>query len=271
MSDQLFSYKNSLISYHRFGEGKNILVAFHGYNQTGAEYAYFEEAIGHYFTVIAIDFFWHGHSRWVEKEDFTDEDMKNIFTGIARQEHLHAERFSVCSFSMGARLARALVRNFAHRIDHFILLSPPTFSFNSFLNFTTNNPFGLALFRYFVNTPGALQNWVEQLKRMKILNRSIYVFTSKFVGKPERVEKVFNTWYAQRKLQTNFKTFARIIDQHGINIVLIVGENDAITPPKRMISYIKKLKNHRIFILRKKHELATPETRKVLEELFGKN
>ncbi|MES2689982.1 MAG: alpha/beta hydrolase [Bacteroidota bacterium] len=271
MSQRLFTYKNSLVSYHRFGEGGQVLIAFHGYNQTGAEYAYFEETLGAYFTIIAIDFFWHGQSRWTEKDDFSDEHMKQIFTGIAQQEDLHAKRFSVCSFSMGARLARALVRNFAERIDHFILLSPPTFSFNSFLNFTTNNPFGLALFRYFVNTPGALQSWVEKLKKLKILNRSVYVFTSKFVGKPERVEKVFNTWYAQRKLQTNFKTFANTLDRHDIKVVLIVGENDAITPPQRMISYIKKLKHNKVFILRKKHELATPETRKVLEELFGKN
>jgi hypothetical protein len=35
-----------------------------------------------------------------------------------------------------------------------------------------------------------------------------------------------------------------------------------------MIKYISKLKNRRIFILQKKHELATPETKRVFEELF---
>lgn len=96
----------------------------------------------------------------------------------------------------------------------------------------------------------------------------MYVFTSKFVGKQERIEKVFNTWYAQRKLKTNFKTFAQILNNSNINVVLIVGKNDSITPPKGMIKYINKLKNRRIFILQKKHELATPETKRVFEELF---
>lgn len=268
MDKNLFLYKNSRISYHRFGTGKNVLVAFHGYNQTGKEYAYFEGVLGKKFTIIAIDFFWHGDSVWQEVEDFLDEDMQSIVNGIAKQEDLHAEKFSVCSFSMGARLARALVRNFAHRIDYFILLSPPTFSFNKFLNFTTNNPLGLNLFKYFVNTPGALQSWVERLYHWKILTRSVYVFTSKFVGKQERIEKVFNTWYAQRKLKTNFKTFAQILNNSNINVILIVGKNDSITPPNGMIKYISKLKNRRIFILQKKHELATPETKSVFEELF---
>lgn len=269
MSQHRFSYLNSTISYHRFGSGKEVLVAFHGYNQTGAEYAYFEEVLGEYFTIIAIDFFWHGSSKWNEKFDFTDEHMKAVLDGIAKQEDLHAQRFSVCSFSMGARLARALVRNFAHRIDYFILLSPPTFSFNKFLNFTTNNPLGLAFFRYFVNTPGALQNWVERLHKWKILNRSVYVFTSKFVGKQERIEKVFKTWYAQRKLKTNFSKFAKTLNNHQIKVVLIVGKKDSITPPHKMVKYIRKLNNRRIFILQKKHELATPETKRVFARLFG--
>lgn len=269
MAHRLFAYRNSVISYHRFGNGSNVLVAFHGYNQTGAEYAYFEDALGHYFTIIAIDFFWHGESRWNEKDDFTDRDMKAIVTGIAAQEQLHQARFSVCSFSMGARLARALVRNFADRIDHFIMLSPPTFSFNRFLNFSTNNPLGLALFRYFVRTPGALDKWVERLKKAGILNRSVYVFTSKFVGKPERVEKVFRTWYAQRKLQTDFGEFARTLNRHGIRVMLIVGKNDAITPPAGMIRYVSRLKNREIYVLAKKHELATEETQAVFRRIFG--
>lgn len=269
MSGRIFRYKNSMVSYHRFGSGGQVLVAFHGYNQTGAEFAYFEDVLSHKFTLIAIDFFWHGSSRWEESHDFTDHDMRNIVDGIAKQEDLHAQRFSVCSYSMGARLARALVRNFAHRIDHFIMLSPPTFSFNTFLNFTTNNPLGLSTFRYFVNTPGALQRWVQRLHRWRILNRSIYVFTSKFVGRQDRIEKVFKTWHAQRKLKTNFRKFATLLDQHNIRVVLIVGESDSITPPERMIRYVSRLKHGVVFTLKKKHELTTPETKAVFEKLFS--
>jgi pimeloyl-ACP methyl ester carboxylesterase len=264
-----FKYKNSIVSYHRIGTGSEVLVAFHGYGQTGEAYAYFEDVLGERFTIIAIDFFWHGSSEWHEPFDFTDLHMKELLDGIARQENLHAQRFSVLSFSMGARLARALVRNFAARIDYFILLSPPTFSFNRFLNFTTNNPIGLAAFKYFANTPGALLNWVERLHKIKILNRSVYVFTSKFVGKQERIQKVFKTWLAQRKLTTNFSKFAKLLDHHNIKVVLIVGKKDAITPPYQMIKYVRKLKNKRIFILQKKHELATPETKHIFTKLFS--
>ncbi|MCZ2140199.1 MAG: alpha/beta hydrolase [Bacteroidia bacterium] len=265
-----FNYLQSVITYHRYGKGTNTLVAFHGYNQTGAEFAYFEDVLGEYFTIIAIDFFEHGGSKWNETFDFTDKHMKEILEGIALQENILNKRFSVCSYSMGARLARALVRNFPHKIDYFILLSPPTKIFNRFLSFTVNNPVGLSLFQYFVKHPQALQNWVKRLHQLKILNRSIYVFTSKFVGRRNRIEKVYKTWFAQRKLKTNLRSFSNLLNQHNITTILIVGKSDNITPSRSALTFMKKIKNKRIFILPKKHELATPETRQVFSQLFNK-
>ncbi|MES2558615.1 MAG: alpha/beta hydrolase [Bacteroidota bacterium] len=267
---RLFHYKNSPVSYHRFGQGTEILVAFHGYNQTSAEFLYFEDVLSEQFTIIAIDFFWHGQSEWRESEDFTEYDMKMIVMGIKRQEHIEASRFSVCSFSMGARMARALVRSFPSHINYFILLSPPTFAFNRFLNFTTNNPIGLWTFRYFVRNNQSLMNWVKRLNKAGVLNRSVYIFTSKFIGKPDRLEKVFKTWFAQRKLTTNFDSFARLLNEHKIRTILIAGGEDTITPPKRMITYIQNLKLGQVFLISAKHELATVAAKQILAELFQK-
>lgn len=269
MQQNIYIYKNSPVSYYRFGKGKEILVAFHGYDQTGKDYLYFEDVLSGHFTVIAIDFFRHGKSEWREAEDFTEEDMREIVLGIAKQENLFARKFSVCSFSMGARMARALVRTFPERIENFILISPPTFLFTGFLNFTTNTYFGLSMFRYFVKNNNALLQWVKLMNKAGILNRSVYVFTSKFIGRRERLEKVFKTWYAQRKLLTDFSLFAKLIDRYNINVILIVGKNDPITPPHKMIRYIRKLKHRKIFIMPQKHELATEETKRIFKKLFS--
>ena len=269
VEQKIFIYKNSPISYYRFGNGEKVLVAFHGYDQTGKDFRYFEDVLTAHFTVIAIDFFWHGRSEWRETEDFTEDDMKNIVSGIAGQEHIVVRKFSVCSYSMGARMAWALVRTFPDRIEHFILLSPPTFSFNRFLNFTTNTFFGLRLFRYFLHNNKRLTGWVKILNTLKILNRPVYIFTSKFIVSAERLEKVYKTWYSQRKLRTDFGTFAKLINGYQIHVVLIAGKNDAIAPPQKMIRYIRKMKNRKIFIIRKKHELKTQETKALFEKLFA--
>ena len=265
---RLFYYNHSPVSYRRFGNGKDVLVAFHGYNQSSADFLFFEDVLSEKFTVLAIDFFWHGQSEWHEQEDFTEYDMKMIVVGIQRQEQIDASHFSVCSFSMGARMARALVRSFPSRIQYFILLSPPTFAFNRFLNFTTNNPIGLWTFRYFVRHNRKLMDWVRWLFKARILHRSVYIFTSKFIGKPDRLEKVFKTWYAQRKLTTNFGSFARLLDKYPIQTVLIAGKDDTITPPANIIRYVQQLQNGRVMLIDNKHELTTPAVKEALRTLL---
>jgi pimeloyl-ACP methyl ester carboxylesterase len=267
-SSRLFLYKNSVVSYLRYGQGKDVLVAFHGYGQTASDFLYFEEVLSKHYTVLAIDFFWHGQSMWREQQDFTEDDLKQIVVGIKAQENLTALKFSICSFSMGARMARALVRSFPHRIHHLIFIAPPTFAFNRFLNFTTNTKLGLFLFQYFIKHQGSLSKWVHRLNKARILNRPVYVFTSKFIGQRNRLQKVFDTWYAQRKLTTDFDAFFALVDHHGIRTTLIAGTLDSITPPKQMAARITKLKNGRVFLLNQHHQLTTPQIRQVLHNLL---
>ncbi len=262
-------YKNSVVSYLRYGHGPEVLVAFHGYGQTAADFLYFEEVLSEGYTVLAIDFFWHGQSQWRESEDFTEEDLKQIVVGIKAQENLSAERFSICSFSMGARMARALVRSFPHRIHHLIFIAPPTFSFNLFLDFTTNTKLGLFLFRYFLKNQGSLSYWVQQLHKARILNRPVYVFTSKFINANHRLQKVFDTWFAQRKLKTDFKDFFEMVEQYEIRTTLIAGVQDSITPAKRMAARITKLKRGQVYLLHQHHQLTTPHIRQMLHKLLN--
>ena len=81
--------------------------------------------------------------------------------------------------------------------------------------------------------------------------------------------KKYTVPLSQKKLRTNFDLFARLIDDYDIQLILIAGKNDKLTPPHRLIKYVRKLKNRKIFLLPKKHELQTPETRHVLKNIFG--
>ena len=272
LSQRIYLYKNTPVSYYRFGEGKEYLVAFHGYGQSGADYAYYEQVLKKAFTVIAIDFFGHGKSVWMEKEDFTELDMREIVIGIARKEQLFARKFSVCSFSMGARMARALVRTFPERIKRVIFIAPPTPAFHYFLNFTVRTTMGVWLFKLFIKRNNLLIQIVNLLHKVGILNRAIKVFTTKFINREDRLNHVFNTWYAQRNLTTNFTTFAKLVNKHQIEVILVIGKYDFITPSDSNVSYIKrKIKYHKVIELPQKHELQSVHIAQAADEIFISN
>jgi pimeloyl-ACP methyl ester carboxylesterase len=268
MHPRLFIYQHSPISYYKYGQGHRYIVAFHGFGQSGLFFQYFEETLGNEYTIIAIDFFWHGSSQWVESRDFAEEDMREIVIGIARQEQIFARKFSILSFSMGARMARALVRTFPERIERVVFIAPPTQYFNHFLNFTVGTWFGLFMFRYFLKNNHRLQWWIIFLNKVGVLNRSVKIFSLKFIANTELLTKVYQTWFSQRKLRTNFKKFATLVDTYHIEVILVAGKNDTITPPTQMIRYIKQLSKRRLFLIPIKHELQTTAVSHVLSKIF---
>lgn len=266
---RLFQYRSSPVSYHRFGEGKDLLLAFHGYDQTGAAFLCFEETLGKYFTVIAIDFFWHGRSEWNEEGDFTVQHLQALVSGILQQEELTQERFSVCAYSMGARMARSMASAFPGRVEHVLFLSPPSFVFNRFLDLATNSWLGLRLFRHFVRRNDHLLSVLNTLHWLRLLNRTVYLFSHRFVEQQVRMEKVYRSWYAQRKLQSGAQTFARLAAQYEMRITLIAGVQDAITPARTISRYVRSFPHHRVYLVKKGHELHSPETQRILSTLFG--
>jgi pimeloyl-ACP methyl ester carboxylesterase len=170
---------------------------------------------------------------------------------------------------MGARMARVLVQTIPESIERLILLSPPTIEFNQLVNFTTGTLLGSLVFKYVATNHSMLVVWLQRLHRWKILNRSVYLYSSKNIGEKQRMTKVYKTWTAQRMLRTNLAQIARLANKHKIELILIAGKNDALAPPYKMIKYIRNLfQKHKVFLVRKKHELVTPETIHLLRKLL---
>lgn len=269
LKQQIYQYKNSPVSYYRYGCGKEVIIAFHGYNQTGADFAPIAEALQHKYTFIAIDFFWHGKSEWQEPHDFTETNLRELVLAIIAQEQQLMKKITVCGFSMGARMARVLAHAIPERIARLILLSPPTIEFNQLVNFTTGTLLGSLVFKYVATNHSMLVVWLQRLHRWKVLNRSVYLYSSKNIGEKQRMTKVYKTWIAQRRLRTNLAQIARLANKHKIELILIAGKNDALVPPYKMIKYVRNLfQKYKVFLVRKKHELVTQETLDVLKKIL---
>jgi hypothetical protein len=77
------SYKNSIINYYHFGNGLKILLCFHGYGTSGYQFHLLEKELGTEYTMIAIDFPFHGSTVWKENKEFLMDDLLSILKAVS--------------------------------------------------------------------------------------------------------------------------------------------------------------------------------------------
>ena len=121
MERKTLEYRQSTISYLRFGTGTRLLFAFHGFGDRAAMWLRVEDGFSKDFTVIAIDLPFHGHTVWQDGE-FRSRDFEAIVQAILAIEN--KERFSLAGFSFGARIVERLFFRFQHRIEQILFFAP---------------------------------------------------------------------------------------------------------------------------------------------------
>src|SRR5215212_4817838 len=96
------AYKKSIIHALIFGVGKKSLICFHGYGENGNSFESLEKKMGNEYTLVAIDFPFHGNTRWNEGFLMTPNDLLNILNAILQQiAKDQSSKFSVAAFSLG--------------------------------------------------------------------------------------------------------------------------------------------------------------------------
>ena len=66
MRHQSITYKKSIINVSIFGTGNKLLICFHGYGEDGDSFEPLEKKLGNEYTLAAIDFPFHGETKWNE-------------------------------------------------------------------------------------------------------------------------------------------------------------------------------------------------------------
>ena len=105
MPQHKLNFKNSIINYYKYGNGSKVLFCLHGYGEDGTSFLFLEKYLGNIYTLYAIDFPFHGNTKWNEKEPLSAKDLLNIFNLINTKQN----NFSVLAYSMGGRIALHLL------------------------------------------------------------------------------------------------------------------------------------------------------------------
>ncbi len=253
------TYKDSVISYLRWGAGPRPLLCFHGYGENAASFSLLEPLAGNEFSLIAIDLPFHGHTVWNSGLLFTANDLVEILWQILRVENLSGEgnsiKFSLAGFSLGGRISLCLLEAWPENVDRLVLIAPGGLKVNFWYWLTTQTFIGNRLFRFTMKNPGWFFGFLKLMNRLRLVNASIFKFVNYYIANPDMRTILYRRWTCLRKLKPSLSNIKKKIIRHKIPVRLLYGKYDRIILPVVGERFKKGLDNCTIAVLECGHQI----------------
>jgi len=230
MKSLFINYKQSSIHYLRIGSGKELLFAFHGYGENAGSFLLLEELIGKDYTIVAIDFPFHGQTNWNEDLLFTVEDLINIINLITQ---LPNQSFHLLGFSMGGRVAFQVLQSLPDKIKKIILIAPDGLHNNIWHSISTQTKLGNLIFAYAMKYPGLIFGLMKIGVKLNLFNKSIFNFVDYYLDDADSRLTLYKRWTTMRKFNPDKSLLKLVIAQKKISIKMLFGKFDNVIITKR--------------------------------------
>lgn len=249
------------ICVHVFGTGPRLLIAFHGFKESGKNFHVFENILGKAYTIYAPDLPYSGLTVW-DDALFDMNDLGLLMHGLLK--HFGVDRFTLLGYSMGGRVALCAVPVFIRQIEALILLAPDGLKVNPWYHFVTQTSLGHTLFHHIVYHYALLHLMIEAGFKLHLTNESIYKFVKMHTDDEEQRMLVYKVWTCMKNLSPDIAGIKKRIEQYHLPVILFFGKHDRIFPPEygKIFEDIPSVK---MLTLDSGHQLLKQETG---EEIF---
>ncbi len=257
-------FKNSQISCLVFGEGTDILVAFHGFGDRAALFLKLEPSLGKKFKIYAIDLPYHGHTVWNEPK-FNEKVFLSTVNAIRKIENV--ELITLMGYSFGCKIAQRVFLRQSRRTKQLILLAPDGF-YNRFILEITMIPRPIRYaMRWILNQPSWFVKILEFFYKLGVINRFIFQFTHRHLGNIQRRARLFAYWISMDDFNISRSFFIKKVNAREARIDFFIGTSDDIVSVAKVKELASHLQNTYV------HELATDHKiiGDVLNDRLGKS
>lgn len=230
--------------YCRFGNGNHWLFCFHGYGEEGNSFHFLEEWLRNDYTLIALDFPFHGSSSWNEGLLFTAKDLLSILNSIMQGSGQPSQPINLLGYSMGGRVALHLLQTVPDNIGQVILVAPDGLHHNIWHWLSTQTFLGNKLFAFSMFHPGGLFAAIKLAYKTGFFNKSIFNFVHYYLDHKESRILLYKRWTTMRKFNPRLKLLKKIIHQKEMKVNILFGKYDRIIITRRGIDFQKGLEDY---------------------------
>lgn len=244
MKYSFLNYNEYTLPYLTFGNGDELLFAFHGFGRSAVDFQIFELTLGKKYTIVAFDLFYHGeHAIDLEMElpAFEPSAMARIIERYL-WEHKRVN-FSLIGYSFGGKIALGIVQKMSHRVNEIFLLAPDGLVKKPLQFFVSNTMFGNWILSGVVRNPKWLFAVNNFMLRWKLIHPKVDEFIHSKLATIEYRRLVYRIWLTFRFYHPQLNTIAKQINRRKIRTILFFGNKDFIIPLHAGVSFQKKLRN----------------------------
>ena len=259
------SFHGSSINYYRWGEGAEIIVALHGFGESGKSFTHWGQSLPRGFTLFAPDLPFHGSSTWQEGKPFTVAHLRDLIgeitegagatgttaeaSGAARDamppaDAAPAAPFTLCGYSMGGRLSLHFYQHFPELVKRLVLVAPDGLKVNFWYWLATQTRLGNRFFYYTMEHPGWFLGSVKRLGQYGVLNKGIVKYTRRYLGEADNRRALYTIWTCMRYFSPDLYRIKSLVRLRRSEVRLIFGHYDQIIRPSQGYRFLRNTGGH---------------------------
>ncbi len=257
------------MAYKEFGNGDNVLFAFHGFGRDADDFKIIEPSLGAAFRIVSFDLFYHGRSdspENPEQSNYLDIDLKEMIDQYLLKNNI--KTFSLLGYSLGGRICLKLIELYPDKIENAFLFAPAGLNESWTYDAIIGTKLGRWLFKNFITNPKPFFIILKTLKSLGLINNSVYKFFHLQLDTEKKRLKVYDTHLFYRHIIPQWKIVIEHINNEKMNFHLFFGRHDTIIPPSIGKRFIRKIHQKKsLHILESGHHLLKDSLNDVLIKL----
>lgn len=233
-------FQNSRIHYLRMGQGPEWLFCFHGYGETADSFALLENALGSRYTLVALDFPFHGKTEWQEGLLFEPDNLIAIIHQIIPVK----TTFSLLGYSMGGRVALDLMDRIPDQVNKVLLIAPDGLHNKPWQLLATRTLLGNRLFHYLMQHPNWTRWYMNFMERSGLYNKELLRFVHYYLDDREERITLYKRWTTMRRFRPDKKRLKKSILDKEKKIHCLFGKYDRVILTKHGRDFSRSIESH---------------------------
>lgn len=240
-----------------FGRGAALLVALHGYGDSGRAFQPLEPALADHFRVYAVDLPFHGKTRW-EAPEYDADDLAALIDAILKREG--QTRFYWLGYSYGGRLILSTLDRFDGRVAAAYLVATDGLGTHG-MRLPLLLPAWLRRrLADHLHRPQWLLSLSGWLYRRRLLDAFRHNFLRQQLANEERRRRLAGTWRTLGNFPVRLPALGRYLQDGVLNVYFLAGDSDLLVRPERVRAASALLPGAKFHLLEGGHyQLLTPE------------